>query len=61
MTPVRGQMPAPVLRGVIDEAHLADLRMRNEARAAELIKQMGPKWACHPQHSPRRAAPGTPA
>jgi hypothetical protein len=55
MTPTRGQMPAPVLRGVIDEAHLADLRMRNEARAAELIKQLGERYCCHPKHSPKKA------
>jgi hypothetical protein len=49
-----GQMPSHVLKGVIDDAHLTDLRIRNEARAKDLIQQMGPKWACWNPNPPRK-------
>jgi hypothetical protein len=48
-----GTCPPTVLRGVIDDEHLNDMRERNRARAAELIKRLGEKYACHPANGPR--------
>ena len=48
----RGQMPPAVLRGVIGDEHIADLALRNQQRAYELIKRMGRKYCCHPSHAP---------
>lgn len=45
-----GQTPAAVLRGVIPDEHLSDMELRNRARAAELIRQMGTRYVCHPAH-----------
>jgi hypothetical protein len=43
-------MPTAVLRGVIDDDHLADLELRNRARAAEVIAQLGSRYCCHPNY-----------
>jgi hypothetical protein len=47
-------MPAEVLRGVIPDEYWADMELRNRQRAAELIRQMGERYCCHPKHSPKK-------
>lgn len=49
-----GQAPDAVLRGVIDDTYLADMRERNRARAERAIQRMGAKWCCHPANRPIR-------
>jgi hypothetical protein len=46
-------MPDAVLRGPIDDTHLADLRLRNAERAKKLIAELGDRYCCHPNYKPR--------
>jgi hypothetical protein len=55
MSTVRfGQAPTTVLRGVLDDTHLADIALRNKHRAQQLIAQLGAHYACHPNKAPRK-------
>jgi hypothetical protein len=41
-----GRTPDEILRGVIDDAHIADMDLRNRERARQVIQAMGRKWCC---------------
>lgn len=42
------------LRGVITDATAQRLAQQNQARAAQLIAQLGVRYVCHPTHAPQR-------
>ena len=48
-----GQIPEKVMRGVIDDTHLEDIRIRNKERSQRIIKSMADRWCCHPQYKSR--------
>lgn len=55
----QGTMPPAVLRGVIDDDHLADMELRNKYRAQQLIQRLGERYCCHPNYTPTKTTKET--